>query len=158
MNTKHKLAFALLLTMAAAGFLYAQSGAATTVQQSSQMLNVATKVADCNGAVNAACVATATPSGSNYVYITGMDITICGDATGTAQTNLSWVLAGVTGTPNIWQYSATTTNTAALCQTKVINPTTPIKSTTPGVAVTLTAPAVALHTAYNANVYWYEGQ
>lgn len=147
--------FAVL--MLGGSLLYAQSNA-SLISFSPTRGDVATKVANCNSAVNTTCTATATPSGSNYVYITGIDLAICGDATGTAQTNVTWTSTGLTGTPIMWAYSASTGTTAGLCQYKEINYATPVKSTTPGVAVTVVSPAIALHTGYNANVFWYEGQ
>jgi hypothetical protein len=145
------LAFSLLMAVV----LYSQQGPiGTPVQQSPTMLNAATKVADCNVAVNTTCTATATPAGSNYVYVTAIDMAICGDATGTVQSNVTWTTTNLTGAPIAWAYSTAINPNACIYKVITYNPA--VKSTTPGTAVTLVSPAVALHTAYNANIYWYE--
>jgi hypothetical protein len=135
-----------------------QASVANVVQHTATMPNAATKVANLNTAVNTQASATLTPAGSNYVYVTGIDMAYCGDATGTAQTNVSfnWT-GGISPTGSnipIWAYS--TVINPGLCTFKFVSFPVPLKSVTPGTAVTLQSPAVALHTGYEANVYWYE--
>jgi hypothetical protein len=152
-----------LLLLAAVGIAYSQgvpSPPATSIQQSPTTLNAATKVANCNVAVNNVCTATLTPAGGNSAYITALDMEVCGDATGTVQTNVTWTTTNLTGAPIAWAYSASITaginNVAGACIYKVVTFNPAVKSTTQGTAVTVVSPAAVLHTAYTANVFWYE--
>ncbi len=133
-----------------------QGSPATAIQQTSTMLNAATKVATTGTpTVNVVETATMTPSGSNYVYITEIDLSACQDGTGgTAVTNLAWTSTGITGAPQ-WQVSIV--STANICMpARTITFATPLKSSTPGVAATIVSPAQNTHVAYVQNVTWYE--
>jgi hypothetical protein len=161
-NWKWKLIYAIPVAIVALAIMlpqpHAQGVGATIVQQSSQMLNASTKVATSTPTtINNQTTATATPSGSNYVYITGIDLAACQDATGTtAVTNLTFTTTNITGAP-VYQFSLAAT--ANLCATpRTIQFATPLKSSTPGTAVTVVSPAANAHAVYTSNIYWYEGQ
>src|SRR6185437_2408244 len=153
-----KLLFAAVALAAGIGFLAwlnqgvsvrAQSGA-SQVQQSATMLNVATKFATTTATVNSQVTATMTPSGSNYVYITGIDLMVCQNGTATANTNLTFTSTNITGSP-VWQESlAATANLCAPVHT--IPLVTPLKSSTPGTAVTIVSPAAQTNTAFTVTV------
>jgi hypothetical protein len=64
----------LLLLLAGVSVVRSQNSGASLVQQSATMLNASTKVTSQNGAVNQSLTATLTPSGSNYVYISWIDL------------------------------------------------------------------------------------
>lgn len=137
----------------------AQSNGATLVQHSATMLQAATKVTSVNLAINTAITTqlTMTPSAGNYVYITAMDLTVCQNNTGLAQTNVAWQFTqGISpsGTVPIWQYS--TALSVNSCIFKIFPFTVPLKSISPGTAVILTSAAADAQAAYNGNVYWYE--
>lgn len=123
------------------------------VQQSPTRLDVATQVANCNVAVNNTCTATATPPGSNFVYIVGVDLEVCQDATGLAQTNVSWTTTNLYGAPILFTYS--TPLTVDGCNYKFIPYNPPVKAVSPGTAVTVVSPAADTHAAYTTNIFWY---
>lgn len=144
----------LLLLLAGVSVVRSQNNGASLVQQSATMLNAATKVTSQNGAVNQSLTTTLTPSGANYVYISWIDLMVCQNATSTVATNVSFTSTNITGSP-AWQFSLAAT--ANLCTpTRVITFATPLKSATPGVAVTIVPPTAATNTAYSVNVGWYE--
>ncbi len=149
---------ALLFAVACFLRLNAQLIQPPQAQQTATMANAATKVTNMNTAVNAAqTTITLAPAGTNYVYVTGVDMAICGDTTGTAQSTVAFSWTGgivPSGTIPIWAYS--TAINPSVCTFKVLNYATPLKSISPGTAVTLQSPAQAAHTGYEANVYWYE--
>jgi hypothetical protein len=156
MSRKQKIVLTAFLAFAFSSVIWAQF-VTSVVQQGPTMLNVATKVANANAAVANQVTATMTPASSNYVYLTGIDLEVCQDATGLAQTNVNWTTTGITGlisTAPIWSYS--TALAADVCIYKVISYPTPLKSTTPGSAVTVVSPASDAHAAYTINVFWYE--
>lgn len=137
----------------------------TPAQQTATMPNAAAKAAVNNGAVANQVSATATPSGSNYVYVTGVFLGACQDATGVASTNanFNWT-AGITGNVNgasnatvpVWSVSQPLV--VESCNWKITTFPTPLKSSTPGAAVTLQSPASATHTAWLVEFFWYEAQ
>lgn len=140
------------------GFVYdkveAQSGP-SAVQQTATMLNAATKVAVGQASAGSQSTATMAPSGSNYVYITGIDLEDC--ATGSApaaQNNVNFTSTNLTGAP-LWQISlAASANTCT--PVKYMTFATPLKSTTPGVSTTIVGPAGLANTQQTITVYWYE--
>lgn len=138
----------------------------TPVQQANQMLNAGVKTTSNSGAVATQFTVTATPAGSNYVYITGIDMSFCQDATGVASTNVNFQFtAGIAGNLNgavntttlpVWSTSAPLT--VDVCVFKSVNFPMPLKGISPGTAVSLQSPASSTHTAYSINIYWYEAQ
>lgn len=131
-----------------------QSQSASAVQQTATMANATTKIAVGNAASGSQSTATLTPSGSNSVYITLIDLEACTSAAPTAQTNVTWTSTGITGAP-VWQLSIPAT--ADYCTPIRIDlPATPLKSSTPGTAVTIVSPAGATSIQYTGIVYWYE--
>ena len=113
MKKNSRYLWALLLALLPAAALLHSQSASSPVQQAATMLNAATKVADCNVAINTVCTATATPAAGNYVYITGIDLAVCGNGTGTVQTNVTWTTTGLTGSPILWAYSTAINPTPA---------------------------------------------
>ena len=129
--------------------------AQTSTQQSATRLDVAV------GAVHSHTTngtLTITPTGSNYVYITGIDISNC--ATGSAVSAATPTYITVTGLPGTapqWQMGSGVT--AGLCQPTVtpVAFSGPLKSASPGVAVVFTLPAFATNQVISMNVYYYTG-
>ena len=128
----------------------------TCVQQVPSRLDATVFVAQGtnNNTVNQQSVATATPPGNMYVYITAIIIDVCGDATGTAATNVNFTSTGIAGTPS-WSYSSTTGTTASLCQHFGDQFSIPLKSTAPGTAVVITSPTAIVHNGNNIRIYGY---
>jgi len=111
-------------------------------------------------AVNVAanCV-TATPASGQRIYVTAVCFDVLQDATGTAESDVSWQLTGTAGfasAANLWNYSGTTSagNSQHWCDSNG----GVLFASLPGTAITLTAPTAALHTAHNARVYGYIAQ
>jgi len=104
--------------------------------------------------VNQQAVATATSQAGLYVYVTGIDIELCGDATGTAATNTNFTSTGISGTPS-WSFSATTGTTAGTCQRIGDNFAIPLRSVNPGTNVVVTSPTAQTHTAFGIRIFYY---
>lgn len=155
-----KLTFLLfvLLAVSLVSPAYAQNANnPAAVQQTAQMLNAATKVSVGQAAAGSQSTATMTPSGGNSVYITSIDLEGCstGSAT-TATPNVNFTSTNITGSP-VWSLSfPTTANTCQFLPSSAF--ATPLKSTTPGTAVTIVSPAGLAQMQYTAIVYWYEAQ
>lgn len=121
------------------------------VQQSATDMQACTSV-NANGAVNATATVTITPPNGQSVYLCGLDISISADATGgTTATNLSFTSTNIGG----WQWKFSWAGTVSTNLIQIFNFVRPIKSTTPGTAVTIVSPAAGLHNAYNINAYYY---
>ena len=102
-------------------------------------------------AVNALFNLTLTPPNGQFVYLCGIDLVASQDATGNANTNLTFSTTGL----NTWHYtfsnvSAVNTNVSYTSSWVGV-----VKSPTAGGAVTFTSPTAAAHTAYSINVYYY---
>lgn len=134
--------------------LKAQNGPITSVQQIATMLNAATKVAVGQAAAGSQSTATMTPSGSNYVYITGLDLVECTGAATTATPQVNFTSTNLTGAP-VWQISFPTT--ADICTpTNYMTFATPLKSSTPGTSVTIVSPTGVATAQFTITAYWYE--
>jgi hypothetical protein len=151
---KKLLLLALVVLLAVAGPVSAQ----TLIQQSPTLLN-ACSVSNQNGAVNAQKTVTLTPQSGQYVYVCGLDFQVTNDATGAVtQANVCFTSTnlGPAGALPQWCYSAINAlNTSALIGQNAYYYPFPLKSQTPGTAVTIVSPAANLHAAYNVNVYYY---
>jgi hypothetical protein len=99
---------------------------------------------------------TITPPVGQFVYITGMEWNACADAVGgVVVTNLNFVTTGLGSSLPSEQISFPAT--ASICYSgqwpsMVLSP---LKSKTPGVAVTFVTPTGNAHIAYNQNVFYY---
>ena len=147
------LALLLVLSYGAWHRVHGQQavGQVTPVQQTTTRADAAIQV--CTVAASAtAC--TLTPPNGQYVYITGVDISNCGDATGVTAaatttittTNLgglTWTMGSVTG--------------AGAC----INPPLPyfgpggLRGAAPGTNVVFTLPTFATHQTIRLNAYYF---
>lgn len=121
-------------------------------QQSATMLNVCNGIQHGDAAVNTTVTLTITPPSGQYVYLCGWDYQVTGNATGTAQSNVTWTTTGLPGTPK-WQYSNAVGAQVSTYGTFYFR--APVKSNSPGTAVTIVSPAVAAQSAYSANAYFY---
>lgn len=148
------LSAAFIATGATAQVCNPSSG--TCVQQVPTRLDATTFVTQGtnNNTVNQQSVATVTVPGNMYAYITAIVIDICGDATGTAATQVNFTSSGISGSPS-WSYSATTGTSAATCQHWGDQFAIPLKSNAPGTNVVITSPAAILHTAFNIRIFGY---
>lgn len=124
---------------------------ATPVQQVAADLTVATSVGYSR---TSAATITITPQAGQYIYITGIDASDC--ATGTAVTAAAPTYITTTNLTGAPQYQMGSGVTAGLCQ-PTLNPawTRPLKSTTPGTAVTFVLPTFATNQVISLNVYYY---
>jgi hypothetical protein len=156
----------LLLALAGLSLLWVGSASAqvgvcnpstgTCVQQVPSRLDAGTFVAQGtnNNTVNQQSVATVATPGGLYAYVTAIVIDICGDATGTAATQVNFTSTGLIGTPS-WNYSATTGTSLSTCQHWGDYFATPLKGSAPGTNVVITSPTAILHTAFNIRVIGY---
>jgi hypothetical protein len=135
--------------------VHAQNGA-TPVQITGQRQDVGTKFCTTTATVNGQVTCTMQPSGSNYAYITSIDLMVAQNGTGTANTNLTFTTTNITGAPVFQESLAATANLSAPPHTIVF--ATPLKSATPGAAVTIVSPAAQTNTAFTISASWYEGQ
>ena len=135
--------------------IHAQSSA-TPIQIIGQRLDAATKFCTTTASVGSQVTCTMTPSGSNYVYITSIDLMVCQNGTATANTNLTFTTTNITGAPVFQESLPATINTCTPVHTLPL--VTPLKSSTPGTAVTIVSPASQTNTAFTITASWYEGQ
>lgn len=137
---------------------YAQQ--APQIQQSPTRLDAATKCTSATAAAGSAATATLTPNGANFMYITFIDITAYASAalTGAAAANTA-TFAGVSGAPVVKlatkSPAAPTTDTGALADRWYYPGPNPLKSTTAGVAVTITT-STQTGMIFNIVACWYE--
>lgn len=134
----------------------AQSYGATPVQISGVRGDAATKFCTTTATVASQVTCTLTPSGSNYIYLTSLDLMVCQNATATANTNLTFTTTNITGSPVFQESLAATVNTCTPVHS--IPLATPLKSQTPGTAVTIVSPASQTNTAFTITASGYEGQ
>lgn len=144
---------AIVAFLGYAVWLQAQTAiGATPIYQTAQDFTAATFVAHSHVT---ATTLTINPGTGNYVYLTGLDISDC--ATGTAVGAAVPTYITTTGFAGILpQYQIGSGVTAGLCQ-PTIAPTfaKPLKSATPGAAVTFILPAFATNQVVSANFYYY---
>lgn len=146
---KKLLLFALVFLLAVAGPVAAQ----TQTQQAPTLLNACTSASNSNPAVGSQATISVTPSASNFVYVCGLDYQYCQNGTGTAVTNSTTTSTGLPGNPK-WQSSlaAASINT---CITGNVYFYYPLKSSSPGTAVTITGITAAANVGQNVNLYYY---
>lgn len=126
----------------------------TLVQQSPTMLNACTAF-NSTAAVNVQVTVTLTPPAGQYVYVCGIDVAISQNATSTVATNATYTSTNLGPSGNTWGWKFSLAAVANTSLTQAFYFTQPLKSTAPGVAVTVVSPAAAAQTAYSTNVYYY---
>lgn len=117
---------------------------ATLVQQSAVHQDVATFMAQTNGAVNTNATTTIPAQPGQYININFLQITVCTNGTGTAQNQVSFTSTNLPGTPS-FVYSVAAT--ASICQHVFDGPVN-WKALIPGTAVTFVPPAAATNNSY----------
>lgn len=153
-----RLALVLALSLGMSGVAFAQT-IVPPVQQSGQRLDAATLMCTNTSsgtlnAVNTVTTATCTPPAGQYVYVTAFNFDVCTNGTGSAVTNVTYTSTNLTGSP-VWVFSLGAT--ADICQHWGDAMATPLKSSQPGVAVTVVSPAAATNNSYSLRVYAYYG-
>lgn len=142
------LVFTLLLCAFGAS---AQQGVpGQLVQQSPTDLGACT-AANATAAVNNQVTLTITPPNGMSVYICGIDVSVSQDGTATVNTNTQFTSTNIGG----WKWTYSLAATANLSITQFFDFNHPIKSTTPGTAVTIVSPTAKADTAFNINAYYY---
>ena len=144
----------LLLALFALPLLCGLAFGQAQVQQSPTRLDACTAVATSVQAVSTQTAATVTVTGSNYAYICGIFMEVCGNGTGTAQTNVTFTSTGLQGNPS-WAYSTTAAQVTSACFRISNSYGTPLKSATPGTNVVITPPAAATNNSYGIRIYYY---
>ncbi len=106
-------------------------------------------------AVNTAAITltTATPPLGQYVYVCGWDYQVAGDGTGTAILNALWTTTNLNG--YAVQFSTAVGAEVGTSGTFIF--ALPLKAQGPGFPVTVISPALAAHSTYSANLYYYIG-
>ena len=141
----------ILLFLVTVTSAFAQQGVpGTLVQQSPTMLNACNKSATGQG--TAQQTLTLTPGSGKYVYLCGFDMEACATTAPTA----TLINTTTTGFPAVfkWQAVVGAANTCAV--TSIFFGFGPLKSSSPGAAVTLVTNAAIASVTYNINAYWYE--
>ena len=141
-----KLMMALALALLPASAL-AQTA---SVQQSPTRLDAGQNVAT---SASSAATITITPPASQFVYLTGLDITNCAGTAVTAAAPLTISTTNLGGAA--WLIG--TGSTAGLCQP---SPTAgswplPLKSATPGTAITFVLPTFTTNQTIRVTAYYY---
>lgn len=128
----------------------------TCVQQSATRPDAAIQVQMGTnvGTVNQQSVATVTVPGSLSAYVTAIYLDVCGNGTGSAQTNVNFTTTGLSGTPS-WSYSTTAANILSTCLRLGDSFATPLKSSAPGTNVVVTSPTAATNNSYTIRVFYY---
>src|SRR5216684_73154 len=108
----------------------------------------ATSAANCTTTqvATATLALTITPQPTQSVYITGVYIETASNGTGSTTSTTAWTSTGLTNTPS-WLVSAGGTGAPAIGQIAETYPPGGLKSSSPGVAVTLT-PVATLASAF----------
>lgn len=151
------LSFALL-----AGLLAPAAAQNVQVQQSSQDLTAGTfAVVGTNyNTVNTQSTATIVPPAGQFVYITGLYLSACQDATGTASTNLAFTTTGLgsgaTASPQFAFSEPAAVNTCT-GQPGLVTFAKPLKSAAAGTNVTVVSPTAVTHTGFGITVFGYYG-
>lgn len=101
-----------------------------------------------------AATITLASSNNQYIYITGIDVSVCATGTIVTAANPTYVTTtGLNGSP---QYQLGSALTAGLCtSTSFTSLTTPLKSATAGTNVTFVLPAFATNQVASVNVYYF---
>lgn len=146
-----RIVLGLLGLCALTGSAFAQ---ATSTQQASTRLDAATAVAFAQAAVGSQSTATITVPAGLSAYVTGVSIDTCADGTGTtALANSNFTSTNLQSTPS-WAVSfAATANTCATPIREMY--ATPLKSSQPGVNVTVVSPNASAHNQFTIRVYYY---
>jgi hypothetical protein len=155
----------LMLGLAVGGFAQATQGptlpGAVPTVQPVERADAATNVQHSHSSA-ATITLTAGAAGSNTqsIYITGIDITNCMDATGATPAAQTFITTtGINGSPQ-YQLGSGNTNAAFLgtcIPTSVIPFTAPVKNSAPGTNVTFVLPTFATHQTVSVNVYFRLG-
>jgi hypothetical protein len=115
---------------------------------------IAVQMGTNTGTVNTQSVATVSVPGGLFAYVTGIYLDACGNATGSASTNVNFTSTGLSGNPS-WSFSATAANLTSTCLRLGDSFATPLKSSAPGTNVVITSPAATTNTGYTIRVYYY---
>lgn len=155
MKLLRTLLLAGLFALAAIAAQAQQAGPAP-VQQSPSRLDACNGIGYATAAVNNTATATITVPGGLYVYICGISIDVCGNATGSLATNVTFTSTNLPSNPT-WQYSTTVALMAGACLNPPIREwfAAPLKSSAPGTNVTIVSPAAATNNAYTIRAYYY---
>jgi hypothetical protein len=154
MKTLRRLVLAALF-LCAASAAHAQAlqppiGPPVLVQRSPTDLQ-ACSVSHGDAAINTLVTLTVTPPAGQYVYLCGWDYQVATNGTATAQSNVKWTSTNLGGLAV--EYSTPATANTTIVGTYYFN--VPIRSATPGTAITIVSPAIAAQNAYSANAYYY---
>lgn len=146
-----KRLLALLLLAAFPAFAQAPP---PPIQQGSQRLDSGTVCANGTNYNTVNTTSTATiAAGQGYFYVTWLSISLAQNATASTAANLNFTSTNLNGIQ--WGYSTLATASA----TVVIAPgpvgAVPIKSSSPGTAVTVVSPAAATNTGYAITICGY---
>lgn len=146
-----KKLLALLLLAAFPAFAQAPP---PPIQQGSQRLDAQTVCANGTNYNTVNTTSTATiPAGQGYFYATELQIYVVQNATASVAANLNFTTTNLNGMQ--WGYSTL----ATASQTLVISPgpvgAAPIKSSSPGTAVTVVSPAAQTNTGYAITICGY---
>lgn len=155
---KNKTSLTLLAVVLLAFGVYsagrAQSTASGTSVQQTATRNDAATVAG-TSATSAATI-TIAANGSQYFYLTGIDIMNCaGSSAVTAAAPTTITTTNLAGSP-AWTVGSGVT--AGLCTNQTVNFGTPLKSAVPGTATTFVLPTFATNQTIRANVYGFYAQ
>jgi hypothetical protein len=148
---------ALALVIGLPSFAGAQALAGYSAVQLGPPINpvvpYVTGTASDSGTINKQLTVTITPQAGQYVYVHGWDLSACQNATSTVMTNVTFTTTGFTNLPKIAHLSLAAT--ANICATPVAMNfgANPMKSATPGAAVTFVSPAATAQAAFTLNVY-----
>ena len=134
---------------------FAQQG--SLVQQSGSRLDAGQNVAvgtNWQSSGNASVATTAATAGQ-YVYVTGLYMETCQDATGAPQVNVNWTTTNLGGA--LFGYSTSSGADSCLGSVNMITFATPLKAAAPGTAVVLTSPSGSgyAHIGYGAEIFYY---
>ena len=144
---------ALALLAALANNAMAQQG--SLVQQSGSRLDAGLQVAvgtNFNTVSNLSVATTAAVAGQ-YVYVTGMYMESCQDATGAATVNVNWTTTNLGGTE--FGLSSSSGPDNCLGSVGMVNFATPLKAAAAGTAVVLSSPSANAHVGYGAQIFYY---
>lgn len=155
---KRMIALTLILALAVvlpASTLAQQQGAPVYLVPNASIATTpfVTGTAADSGTVNKQLTVTITPPAGQHVYVVGWDWSACQDATSTVGTNLTFTTTGFTNLPKIGHFSLAATANICAAPGSMNLGAWPMKSQSPGTAVTFVSPAAKAQMAYTLNVY-----
>jgi len=115
---------------------------------------IAVQMGTNTGTVASQSIATVNVPGGLFAYVTAIYMDVCGNGTGTLETNANFTSTGLSGNPS-WSFSTTAANILSTCLRLGDSFATLLKGSAPGTNVVITSPSAATNDSFTIRVYYY---